>query len=294
MNQSFQDIFAQMSTSAFGWLAKRTEKTFTFLREKLSLADIKILLRTYLAMIYMASFLVAIFAFVISFNVLIVLTDVTQALIYSCVIFIFVFLASIAFGISYPSMKAQERKRNIETNLPFAIIHIASIASSGVPPGKIFKLLTNYTEYGAIAEEARKITRNIELLGMDVTSAIREVARTTPSENFRLFLSGFASTIDTGGDLYSFLRTEAEKALFEYRIKREKYFKLISTYADIYTALLIVAPFFFVAVLAMMSLIEGTLWGLRIEDIIFLATFVILPFINILFLLWIHFRQPEL
>ncbi len=294
MVQNFQDIFAQMSIFIFGWLAKRTEKRLVFLREKLSLANMKILLRTYLAMIYTVSFFISIFTSIISFNILRGFIGATQALIYSFMIFVFTFSVSTIFGILYPSMKAEERKRNIETNLPFAIIHIASIASSGVPPGKIFKLLTDYTEYGAVAEETKKITRNIELLGMDVTSAIREVAKTTPSENFRLFLSGFASTIDTGGDLYSFLRTEAEKALFEYRMKREKYFKLISTYADIYTALLIVAPFFFIAVLAMMSLIQGTLWGLRIEDIIFLATFVILPFINILFLLWIHFKQPEL
>jgi flagellar protein FlaJ len=171
---------------------------------------------------------------------------------------------------------------------------MAAIASSGVPPSTMFRLLTGFEEYGEISKEAKKIVRNIDVFGQDITTALREVSNKTPSLPFKDFLEGVATTIDTGGNLQAFLRQQAEKALFEYRIRREKYLETLSTYADFYTAVLIAAPLFLVAILAVMNMIGGKLWGMEIETAMWLGISILMPIVNLVFLAFIHFTQPEL
>jgi flagellar protein FlaJ len=284
-----------IAVQLFGWLADRTQHTFSGLRDALVKADINIILRTYLSLIYFISFFSFLFTSIFVFSY-------TTALQYEFSKKIFLSLglgglaAFIAFvgGMIYPSIKAQSRRKSIETNLPFAIVHMAAAASSGLPPSTMFRLLVGFKEYGEVSTEARKIVRNIDVFGLDITTAIREVAKKTPSTSFREFLEGVATTIDTGGDLYTYLQQQADRAMFEYRIRREKYLQTLSTYADFYTAVLIAAPLFLVAVLTVMSMIEGNVWGLSIPDVMRLGIFVLIPLVNTLFLLFLHLTQPEL
>src|SRR3989339_1356311 len=48
--------------------------------------------------------------------------------------------------ILYPRSVAGSKKKNIETNLPFAALHIRALASSGVPPQEIFHVLSDSEE----------------------------------------------------------------------------------------------------------------------------------------------------
>ena len=177
--------------------------------------------------------------------------------------------------------------------MTFALNHMSAIASSGVPPFVVFKLLTNVREYGEVMEEAKRITRNVEVFGMDLLSAIRNVAERTPSEEFRQFLYGIVSTVETGGDLKSYLENSASNALFEYRLKRQRYLQILSTYADFYTAVLIAAPLFFVSVLAVMALIGGDIFGMPITVAMRIGVFIFMPLMNIIFLMFVHYTQPK-
>lgn len=205
-----------------------------------------------------------------------------------------------AFGVvllifhSYPFHLITSKKSSIESNQPFAINHMAAIAASGVPPFIIFKLLSNIPEYGEISNEAKRIVRNVDTFGMDMISAIRNVAERTPSNDFRQFLNGIISTIDTGGDLRKYLENSAKDALFSYRLKRERYVQTLSTYADFYTAILIAAPLFFVSILSIMSLIGGSVMGLSIPDAMRLGIFVLIPLMNIAFIMFVHYTQPSM
>lgn len=194
---------------------------------------------------------------------------------------------------SYPFHLIAQKKKSIEANMPFAINHMAAIAASGVSPFVVFRLLMNIPEYGEISNEARRIVRNVETFGMDVTSAIQNVADRTPNEEFHQFLYGIIATVETGGDLKKFLENSAKDALFGYRLKRERYMQTLSTYADFYTAVLIAAPLFFVSVLSIMSLVGGQVFGLSIPDAMRLGIFALIPLLNITFIMFIHYTQPS-
>lgn len=194
---------------------------------------------------------------------------------------------------SYPFHQLTVKRTSIETNAPFAINHMAAIAASGVPPFIIFRLLMHVKEYGELTNEFKRIVRNTELFGMDIISSIKNVADRTPSPTFRQFLYGIVSTITGGGNLQTYLENSGKEALFDYRLKREKYLQTLSTYADFYTAVLIAAPLFFVSILSIMSLIGGNVLGMSIPLAMRLGIYVLMPVMNTAFLLFIHYTQPR-
>ena len=194
---------------------------------------------------------------------------------------------------SYPYQLLTSKKSDIDGNMPFAMNHMSAIAASGVPPFVIFRLLSNIKEYGEVMNESKRIVRNVEVFGMDLTTAINNVAERTPSDSFRQFLLGIVSTIETGGDLRKFFENTARDALFEYRLKREKYLQTLSTYADFYTAVLIAAPLFFISILAVMALIGGQVLGMSIPDAMRIGIYVLIPTLNVIFILFINYTQPK-
>jgi flagellar protein FlaJ len=195
---------------------------------------------------------------------------------------------------TYPSYVLTIRNRSIEANLPFAANHMGALAASGVPPHIMFRMLTDATEYGEIANEARRIVRNVEIFGMDVVSAMRQVAERTPSQQLRSLLLGIVNTITTGGDLRAHLKQAARETLSEYRTKRERYLATLGTYADFYVGVLIAAPLFFVSVLSLLAIIGGEIAGLSIPAVITLGIYVIMPLLNIIFIMFVHLTQPPM
>jgi len=93
--------------------------------------------------------------------------------------------------------------------------------------------------------------------------------------------------------LIQYLKNSAKEALFNYRLKREHYLSTLSTYADLYTAVMIAAPLFFISILSVMSLIGGKLMGMQITDAMKIGVYGVMPMLNILFILFLHFTQPR-
>jgi flagellar protein FlaJ len=197
-------------------------------------------------------------------------------------------------GIFYPYQKLLSRRKSITTNLPFAISHMGAIASSGVPPQVIFKLLAEFKEYDALAEEMEKIARNVEVFGMDPISAMREVAKRTPSEKFKQLLLGLASTIESGGDLKTYLKNAGEQSLFTWRMKRQKYLQQLSSYAEFYTGLLIAAPLFLIALFSVMHMIQPELGGFDILQLMKISIYLVIPALNLGFLTFLEVTQVEM
>jgi flagellar protein FlaJ len=195
---------------------------------------------------------------------------------------------------SYPFHTIRIRKNSIEANLPFAINHMAAIASSGVPPYLIFKLISEIEDYKEVTNECKRIVRNMDIFGMDIITAVKNVAKRTPSSEFKKFLQGFTSSIETGGSLSKYLENTSKDAMFEYKLKRESYLKTLSTYADIYTAVLIAAPLFFVSILSIMALVGGQVFGLSIPIALRIGIYGFLPAMNILFLMFIQTTQTPM
>lgn len=282
-----------MAKASFGWLAESTVTNFEPLKPYLKGARIKILIKAWVSIIYLSA-VMAFFASFVAVFILGMLYDIYYLIYWIMLAFIPILGASFAFLTLYvyPMQRAKSRAKSIENNLPFAVTHMSAIASSGIPPEFMFSLIGGFKEYGEISEEANMIVKNIRTFGSSSIAAMKNVASQTPSKELKDILMGITSTIETGGNLTAYLREMSEKALFDYRIKREKYIKTLATYADIYTALLVAAPLFLLSTMAIMSIIGGDIMGLTTSQIVTLMTWLLLPVMNTAFLMFIHITYP--
>ncbi len=123
----------------------------------------------------------------------------------------------------YPNYIASNRKRALESSLPTASSFIAAMASAGVAPDKAFLALANENIKLEVSKEAEKITRNIEILGYDLLSALELAAENSPSRIYASFLEGLVSVVISGGDLTSYLTNET-KMLMREKVREEKEF----------------------------------------------------------------------
>lgn len=287
-------FYKKLSLVLFGDLVEKYIDSFRPLDPHIRNANMKVLLKTWVGMLFFTTLLSFVVSFVSIFFFLTFLIEVEFYIYIFSVVFFPVFVASIVFIILYlyPVQRENARKKSIENNLPFAITHMAAIASSGIPTEFMFELLTGFEEYGEVTEDSKLIMRNIKTFGMSSVDALKDIAERTPSQDFREILLGIVSTIESGGNMVQYLKGMADKALFNYRIKREKYLKTLSTYADIYTALLVAAPLMMLSLLATMSIIGGNVMGLAIDELMLLITWVVLPVLNVGFITFIHTTYP--
>jgi len=280
--------YYMLANSLFGEIYDRYKDKFAGFETTLRKAGIRILSRTYISVMLFTTW----FAFFCSiFLYLFLLARFRTPIVLLVYLLPLVFFSIFYF---YPYYKAKERKRNIDTNLPFAINHMGATAASGLSPYHLFRIIAESGEYGEIRKEAQRIVGMSDDLGLDVVTSLKNVSTATPSENFSKFLLGMSSTIETGGDLRKFLDVESQKALFEYELRRRKYHELLSTYADIYAAVAVAAPLFLVAALTLMNALGGSIMGFSIQALLWLGTYVLLPFINIVFILFIEITQPQI
>lgn len=283
------------ATQLFGGLADRYSEMFTFVKISLPKADIKIPFRTYMSMVFLFSSI----SFVLSLAILGTILGVVNVSILmriAYLIFLPLLMASVIFLLLtfYPYQKTLSRKKNIESNLPFVLTHMGAIAESGIPPYVIFRLISEFEEYGEISKEMGKIVRNIETFGIDPLTAVKEVAERTPSSDFSQILQGFVTTTESGGDIKLFLKNAGEQALFDWRIRREKFLQQLSAYAEFYTGILIAAPLFIIALFAVMNMIQPNIGGYDILFLTKLSIYMIIPIVNISFLAFLRGVEVEM
>jgi len=283
-------IYKRLSVSFFGNIAEI--ETFQKLGPNINAAGINILPKTYASIVISTTIISYLISLIAVISILSIFQVITASFMTVITVPIMVALLTFITLYYYPSQRASSMKKSIDNDLPFALAHLSAIASAGISPEYMFELLTGFKEYKNISHQASRVVRNIRVFGMSSVTAINNVAETTPSPSLKQVLTGISFNIEKGGNLVQYMKQMADKGLFEYRMKREKYLKTLSTYADIYAALLVAAPLMMLAVLGILAIIGGEILGFAIPELITILTFVILPILNITFLAFIHFTYP--
>jgi len=268
-------------------ITKNYPQLFKKLSDDFKKADIKVLFKTYVSLM--------IFFTIISLPIFIILLSILFGKISTGILLGIVGTGlTLALFYLYPSNLANTRKKKIKNDLPFAMIHMAAVAGSGARPIDIFDLMLSSGEYEELGKEINKIMNYVNLFGYNLTTALKNVAMTTPSPDFKELLNGMISAIETGGDLKGYLEGKAIDELNTYKLERKKYVESLETYSDIYTAILIAAPLLFIVVLAIINTIGGQIGGFSVGTIATFGTYGAIPLLNIGFIVFLTISQPEI
>ncbi len=190
----------------------------------------------------------------------------------------------------YPSLEKSGIERNINREIPFATIHMSSIAGSMINPSKIFNIIVETKEYPHIEKEFIKLINEINIYGYDLVTALKNMSFNCPSTKLAELYNGLAATINSGGDLPGFFEERSKSLLFEYRLEREKLTKSSETFMDIYISVVVAAPMIFMLLLMMMK-ISGLGLSLSISMISLIMVLGV-SMINVIFLVFLQIKQP--
>lgn len=268
---------------------------FESIKPDLLKADIGITLLEY---VYVMFFSILLF-FIIEFPLVtiitsIILQDIVLAVLFSFTLNIVIVLIVFFIFYTYPSMAAGRRKKDIESSIPFATTYMATIANSGAPPITMFKVISQFEEYGEVSKEAEKIYRDVEAFGMDLVGAIRKTADRTPSEELKELLWGLDTVLTSGGNVGDFLHEKSRLFIAEYGRKLQQYSRTLSLLIEVYLTLILVGSVFFIIITALMSVLGGGGMGAYLFFIQFLVIFVVLPFMSIGFIFLIKSIAPTM
>ncbi|MEN7982292.1 MAG: type II secretion system F family protein [Nanoarchaeota archaeon] len=295
--------YVQISNKIFSKTSENilSKKYFKMLKSNLIKANLQFLPKSYFSVILFTTFLSICFAFFLFlfflfFNISAVLPIITFATegIASRFTKVFWILFIMPLGTFfmmyfYPSLEAKSSGNKINQELPFAAIHMSSIAGSMIDPSKIFSIILTTKEYPNIEKEFIKLLNEINLLGYDLVTALRNSAINCPSKKLSELFNGIATTINSGGNLAEFFSKRAESLLFEYRIEREKRTRSAETFMDIYISVVIAAPMILMLLLMMMK-ISGL--GIQLSTSMITLIMVLgVTIINIGFLTFLHLKQ---
>lgn len=159
--------------------------------------------------------------------------------------------------LSVPGSKAKTRARDINKRIGPAMSFISAMASADVNVDVIFKELAKQDIYGEIKNEAAWITRDTELLGIDILTAISRAAQRTPSVRFQEFLQGVVTSSTSGGQLKPYFLQKAEQYEKEGKLEMRSQLETLGLMAESYVTVVVAFPLFLVVIMAIMAIVPG-------------------------------------
>ncbi len=168
------------------------------------------------------------------------------------------FLTMFLLLMLYPRVKGWERKGKIDGHLPYAICWMSFMATTGVIPYLIFRKLAETEEFfGEISQEAKLVVKDVELLGFDFISALRNLASATPSTNLRTFVQGAMTNALSGGEMGTYFVSKAREAMEENRKKFTEFIATLGLISEVYIIGLVAAPLLVIVMFAAMMMLGG-------------------------------------
>jgi len=193
----------------------------------------------------------------------------------------------------YPIYHADNFKRNMETELPFTTGYMAILAGAGVSPERMLRSLAQMDVSRAVSNEAKTITRDVELFGYDIISALEASSKRTPSERFREFLEGFIATIHSGGNLVKYFSERSRQYMKLEKIAMRRLSDTLGVLSEFYVTLLVAGPLILVVMLAVMAMLGGGSGLFNPQLLLYLLTYLGIPLGSIVFLIMIDVIFPR-
>ena len=157
----------------------------------------------------------------------------------------------------YPLYRRNQMCSKIESGLVYTLSYMTVLSAGGISVDRIIERVSEVEENPPLKQLAKKFMMDIRLLGFDVTSALKDISRRSPSEVLSKLLNSVNNTIQTRGDLKGLLTYEVNGQL---QRKRDKIKKVIGTQTqmgEIYITLMVIAPILFILILTILSILGG-------------------------------------
>ncbi len=192
-----------------------------------------------------------------------------------------------------PEINVKNRASKLIDELPHFIGYMATLATSGLSLEGIFKSIASEDSEEEIVKDAKFITRNIDVMGMDLVTAINDLIKRSPPGPYADLLEGAIITVQSGGELKEYFIATGKVQLEEKKMAIKKSTDSLGVMAEMYTILLIVFPLMSIIMLSIMAIMSPDLAGFDLMTIMNLLTYVMVPFFGFLLLFMMDSMVPK-
>jgi len=154
----------------------------------------------------------------------------------------------------YPLLVAQGRRTRIEADLPHAVTYMQALSST-LTLYSIFRSVYEAGDlYGEVSAECGLIVRDVEVFGLDLLTAMRNVQKVTPSANFKELLNDLALVYRSGGSLTDFFNAKSETYRELARQEQEALLQILEMIAEVYVTAFVAGPIAIIIILVAQNL----------------------------------------
>jgi flagellar protein FlaJ len=195
-------------------------------------------------------------------------------------------IGAAAAGIGFPfylQNEIENKKRDIDKQIPYALAFMSILASSGATPLDIIRRLSR-EDYGQISNEFRKVLFRVDILGEDVVSAMNGLVHNTPSDLFRDICIDMTNIIYGGGGLKSYLETKSKELMAIRRQTYKEFVESLAIFGEGYLGGVVMT-----LTLAILGIVISGALGISLgpfepKDLFNYLIYLIIPLINVVFL----------
>jgi flagellar protein FlaJ len=192
-----------------------------------------------------------------------------------------------------PGMRVKTRSSKLMEEIPHFIGYMSTLATSGLSLEGIFKAIAREESDEEMVKDARLIVRNLDIMGMDLITAVTDLIHRTPNGPYSELLEGAIITAQSGGDLKEYFNATAKVQLEEKKMLMARTTESLGAVAEIYTILLIVFPLLAVIMLSIMGIMSPSLGGFDLVTLINILTFAVIPLCGVLMLVMMDTMVPK-
>ncbi|TBR10756.1 MAG: pilus assembly protein TadC [Candidatus Nitrosotenuis sp.] len=198
------------------------------------------------------------------------------------------------FGMqAVPILNSKNRAAKLSDEIPHYIGYMATLCASGLSLEGIFKAISKEESAEEIVKDAKFVTRNIEILGMDVITAVNDLIKRAPKGPYSELLEGAIITFNAGGNLREYFLATAKVHLEEKKINIKRSTESLGVLAEMYTILLIVFPLMAIIMLSIMAIMNPNLGGFDLITLMNLLTYAVVPLFGIVLLIMMNSMVPK-
>ena len=197
-------------------------------------------------------------------------------------------LFSIGFGLlgaavttavfyAYPKLMASSRGNKIDANISYIANYMSILASAGVTPEKMFHSLARAGKDLEVEREAKMIVRDIELMGVDLFTALRTASEKSSSKKLGSLFEGIIASAHSGGDLAGYLRNLSTRYMKEKGLQLRQFLDNLGVISEVYITLMVAAPLLLIVMLSVLSFLGGGIGSLDPIMLLYLMAYIGLP-----------------
>jgi flagellar protein FlaJ len=195
------------------------------------------------------------------------------------------------FGRLLSPLKGPE-SGEIDRELPFAVMLFTLMSASGVTVYDGWKKLRSIHLLPTFQKEAEEVVRQVEVLGRDPLTVMYKRAESTKSRMYRDFLAGYVSSVRSGVNVVSFLKSKMRSMFEAQSAASNRAIEKLGTLIEAYAVMLIVTlcAYILYVVVASSDFFTLTSSGLPTtsNSLLYLFVFLAMPMLSIFFILIAH------